>query len=628
MPESRVPDTPGWPPTVGVHGPAPTGERAPPVASATPDTYTWQYLLAVALRHRRELVVANAIALVAALMSVPVPLLMPLLVDEVLLARPGWLVGTLNAHFPEGWHGPLLYIGVGLLLTVALRVGSTVLGVWQTREFTAIAKDATYRIRRDLLARLERVSMAEYEALGSGAVTSHFVTDMEAIDQFLGGSVARFVVALLSLVGVASVLLWMHWPLALFILSMNPVVIYFTIVLGKRVKELKRRENQAFEVFQQALTETLDAIQQVRATNRERHYLGEVMRRAREVRDHAVAFAWKSDAANRLSFVVFLVGFEVFRAGSMLLVVFSDLTIGEMMAVFGYLWFMMTPVQEVLGIQYAYFGAKAALARINRLLALRQEPVYPHRVDPFAGRQTVGLEVREVCFRYGDGPLVLDRLSLTVAAGEKVALVGASGGGKSTLVQVLLGLYPAESGTVAFGGVPVTEIGLDVVREHVATVLQHPALFNDTVRQNLTLGRSVPDAALWKALGVAQLEEDIAALARGLDSMVGRQGVRLSGGQRQRLAVARMVLASPSVVILDEATSALDTETEARLHEALRHFLAGRTTLIVAHRLSAVRQADRVYVFEAGRVIEEGAHEDLMASGGLYSRLYGQPQRA
>ena len=627
MTESRVPDPQGRAHSLGAAAEALTRPGPPPQVPATPDRYSWQYLLSTALGHRRELVSAHVIALAAALLSVPIPLLMPLLVDEVLLGRPGPVVATIDRAFPQPWHGPALYILVVLLLTLGLRLASTVLGVWQTREFTAIAKDATYRMRRDLLARLERVSLAAYEGLGSGAVTSHFVTDMEAIDQFLGSSIGKVLVAVLSLLGVAAVLLWMHWPLALFILLMNPVVIYFTVALGKRVKELKRRENQAFEVFQQALTETLDAIQQIRAAGRDRHYLGQVARRAREVRDHAVAYGWRSDAANRLSFLVFLVGFEVFRALSMLLVVFSDLTIGGMMAVFGYLWFMMTPVQEVLAIQYSYFGAKAALGRINRILALEREPRYPHRLNPFSGRHTVGVEVREVCFRYGDGPLVLDGLTLAVRPGEKVAVVGASGGGKSTLVQVLLGLYPPEAGTVAYGGVPLTEIGLDVVRDHVATVLQHPALFNDTIRQNLTLGRALPEAALWQALQVAQLADDVAALPLSLDSVVGRQGVRLSGGQRQRLAVARMVLADPRVVILDEATSALDAETEARLHEALRRFLAGRTTLIIAHRLSAVRQADRVYVFEAGRIIEEGAHETLIASGGLYSRLYGKYQR-
>ncbi len=588
--------------------------------------YTWQYVLGIAFQHRRELILAHVIALASALMSVPIPLLMPLLVDEVLLEKPGTAVAVMDHLFPPAWHGPAVYIGAVLVLTVALRMASVLFSVWQTREFTCIAKDVTYRMRRELLLRLERISMAEYETLGSGAVSSHFVTDMEAVDDFVGTTVGRFLIAVLTLLGTAIVLLWIHWPLALFILFMNPLVIYFTVVMGKRVKELKRRENAAFEVFQDALTETLDAIQQIRASNREKHYLRRVIDKARGVRDDAISFAWKSETANRLSFLVFLIGFEVFRAVSMFMVVFSDLTVGQMMAVFGYLWFMMTPVQEVLNIQYSFYGAKAALGRINRLLDLHQEPFYPHHKDPFLGEHTVGVRVHDICFSYGDGPLVLDHLSLTIHRGEKVALVGASGGGKSTLVQVLLGLYPPNSGVVSFAGVPVTKIGMDVVREHVAVVLQHPALFNETVRLNLTLGRELPDEDLWRALEIAQLKQDIAKLPQGLDNMVGRQGIRLSGGQRQRLAVARMVLADPKVVILDEATSSLDTETEARLHGALQSFLKNRTTLIVAHRLSAVKQADRVYVFDAGRIIEEGEHEELMGNRGLYSKLYGQSQ--
>jgi len=597
-----------------------------PEGDATTGEFAWPYVLGIALEHKRELVVAHVVAILAALLSVPIPLLMPLLVDEVLLERPGVAIATMQRLFPEAWWGPVLYIVAVLGLTVVLRIGALVLTVWQTREFTIIAKDIIFRLRSQLLGRLERISMAEYETLGSGAVTAHFVTDLESVDQFVGGTVGRFLVALLSLIGVAAVLLWMHWPLALFILCMNPLVVWLTVLLGKRVKELKKRENSAFELFQEALTETLEAIQQVRAANRERHYLARVVDRARGVRDHATAFAWRSDAANRFSFLVFLLGFEVFRAVSMLMVVFSDLTIGQMMAVFGYLWFMMGPVQEVLNIQYSLYGARAALGRVNRLVALRQEPAYPHLHNPFAGVATVGVEVRDLRFAYGDGPPVLDGLDLAIAPGEKVALVGASGGGKSTLVQVLIGLYPAQSGEVRFAGIPVEQIGLDVVREHVAVVLQHPALLNDSVRNNLTLGRELADEMLWNALAVAQLDAYVRELPQGLDSIIGRQGVRLSGGQRQRLAIARLVLADPRVVILDEATSALDTETEAALHTALAAFLAGRTTLIVAHRLSAVKQADRVYVFESGRVIEEGGHDDLIRADGLYARLYGAHQ--
>ncbi|WP_455199356.1 ABC transporter transmembrane domain-containing protein, partial [Kaarinaea lacus] len=228
--------------------------------------YDWAYIIAIALEHKRTLIAANMIAILAVIASVPIPLLFPLLVDEVLLGKPGDLVSIMNSMFPQGWHGPFLYVGFVLFITMVLRVMSLAMSVWQVRQFTMVAKEATYRIREALLDRLRRVSMSEYETMGSGAVASHFVTDVNAVDEFLGQSIAKSLISALSLVGITAVLVWMHWQLALFILFMNPLVIYFTMVLGKRVKELKKQENTAFEVFQQSLTETLDAIQQIRAS--------------------------------------------------------------------------------------------------------------------------------------------------------------------------------------------------------------------------------------------------------------------------------------------------------------------------------------------------------------------------
>ena len=588
--------------------------------------YNWQYILNIAKQHRQQLIIANIVAVIATLASVPVPLLLPLLVDEVLLNKPAFVVHSINSITPVAWHGPVLYILFVLFLTLFLRLSALILNVFQTRQFTIIAKDVIFRIRRTLLSRLNRVSMSEYETLGSGTVAAYFVTDLATVDEFVGSTVSRLLVATLTIIGVAIILLIMHWQIALLILFANPVVIYFTTVLGKRVKDLKKNENSAFAIFQQSLTETLDSIHQIRASNREKHYLKRIIEQAREVKDHGIAFAWKSDAANRLSFVVFLFGFDIFRAVSMIMVIYSGLSIGEMFAVFGYLWFMMAPVQEILNIQYAFYGAKAALSRINHLLKLDQEPSYPHIINPFENKNTVGISIKDLHFAYGDGPDVLNGINLNIEAGEKIALVGASGGGKSTLVQVLIGLYPAKSGDIFYDGVPVTKIGLDVVREHVATVLQHPALFNDTVRINLTLGRELDDEQLWHALEIAQLKNTIEELPDKLDTIVGRQGIRLSGGQRQRLAIARMVLSDPNVVILDEATSALDAETEYHLHTALTEFLENKTTIIVAHRLSAIKQANRVYVFEAGQIGEQGTHRELLSQNGLYSKLYGVRQ--
>ena len=598
-----------------------------PQATAVPDRLTWGEIRRLALRNKKALWIANGVAVLATLCSVPIPLLLPLLVDEVLLGNGDAALKVMNHALPSAWQTSVGYIGLMLVVTLLLRSGALLFNVLQARLFSRLAKDIVLRIRLRLIERLKRISLAEYESLGSGTVTTHLVTDLDTLDKFVGETLSRFLVAMLTLVGTSAILVWMHWQLALVILLFNPLVIFATVQLGKRVKHLKKLENDSTARFTQALTETLDAIKEVRAGNRQGFFLGRLGHRAKEVRDFAVASQWKSDASNRASGLLFQFGIDIFRAAAMLTVLFSDLSIGQMLAVFSYLWFMIGPVEQLLNLQYAFYAAGGAITRINQLLARADEPQYPGGKNPFAGRETVSIEVRDLSFSYGE-ERVLDHLNLTIAPGEKVAIVGTSGGGKSTLVQLLLGLYTPQSGSILFAGESQSAIGLETIREHVAVVLQHPALFNDTVRANLTMGRERTDEACWRALEIAQLDGTILNLPQGLDSIVGRSGVRLSGGQRQRLAIARMVLAEPKVVILDEATSALDAATEYNLHHALGKFLSARTTLIIAHRLSAVKQADRVLVFDGGRIAEDGDHQQLIAEGGLYAKLYGHLQQS
>ncbi|EHU5192636.1 ABC transporter ATP-binding protein [Vibrio parahaemolyticus] len=587
------------------------------------DTISRSWLITQVKKHKSKLILANLIAIVATLISVPIPLLMPLMVDEVLLDKPASGLSAMNTVLPEAWHTPTGYIFFTLFLVVLMRAASQALNIVQSRQFTLVSKTITFEMRSKMIDKLGRISIRQYETKGSGGINAHLITDIETIDQFVGSTLAKFVISFLTVIGTAIVLLWLDWRLGLFILLVNPIVIYFSRKLGSMVKHLKRKENHSFEIFQNRLVETLDGIYQLRAANKEREFLQQLKESANKVRVDADKYAWQSEAAGRVSFLLFLIGFELFRAVAMLMVMFSDLTIGQIFAVFGYLWFMLSPVQELLGIQFSWYSAKAALKRINDLLELEEEDRPVSKVNPFNETREVDVKIEHVDFSYNNENKVLDDLSLHIPAGKKVALVGASGGGKSTLIQLLIGVYRQNAGSIRFNDELTEDIGFEVIRDKIAVVLQQPILFNDTLRHNLTLGGHFDEMSLWRALEVAQLQDVISQLNHGLDTQIGRNGIRLSGGQRQRLAIARMVLSNPQFVILDEATSALDTATEAALHKALTEFLRGRTTLIVAHRLSAVKQADLIYVLEDGKVTQTGTHGELVEQEGLYQTLYG-----
>ncbi|WP_445177086.1 ABC transporter ATP-binding protein [Psychromonas algarum] len=586
-------------------------------------TIDWAWLIQQAKQHKKRLIAANIIAIVATLISVPIPLLMPLMVDEVLLNNPASGIALINQFLPTDWQQAANYIIVIFLAVIVMRIISQLLNILQSRQFILVSKTITCNIRKQLLDKIGRISIRQYETRGSGGINAHLITDIETIDKFIGSTLSRFLVSLLTVMGTAVILLWIDWQLGLFILLVNPIVVYFSRKLGSRVKHLKKRENQAFEAFQNRLIETLDGIYQLRASNREKDFLNQLKGQADEIRNSADKYAWQSEAASRFSFLLFLLGFELFRAVAMLMVLFSDLSIGQIFAVFGYLWFMLSPVQELLNIQFSWYGASAALKRVNTLMHLEEDVRPPSKVDPFTKKQATEIRIENISFSYDDEKQVLNNLTLTIPAGKKIALVGASGGGKSTLIQLLIGVYQANSGRILFNGEDSTDINFDIIRDNISVVLQQPILFNDTLRQNLSLGLPYTDKQLWHALDVAQLSDVMQQLTEGLETPLGRQGLRLSGGQRQRVAIARMVLTDPQFVILDEATSALDTQTESTLHHALNTFLAGRTTLIVAHRLSAVKQADNIFVLEEGQVSQSGTHQDLVQQDGLYQTLYG-----
>ena len=565
--------------------------------------YSWKKIFNLLKKDKKYFVIAQILALFATAASVLIPLLMPLLVDEVLLDKPGWIVNSINSLLGEG--SAFYYTMIVLAIVIFLRFLYAFLNILQNRIFETISKNITFKIRKDLLLHLENVSMAEYELLGSGLVASRLVTDIETVDKFLSISISRLIISVLSLIGISIVLLFIHWQLALFILFLNPMVVIFATKLSRYVAKLKKEENRAIEVFQKALVETLELFEQIRAVNKEGYFFEKIIQKAKDVKGRSISFSWKSDAASRISFLVFVSGFEIFRAAGILTVAYSNLSIGLMLAIFGYLWFMMTPIQEILNIQYSYKNASVALDRINELFSLKKEPNYPHIKNPFK-QKSVEIRLEKVSFGYEKNKKILKDINMIIPAAKKIAIVGASGSGKTTLSRILVGFYPIDSGDIYYNSISIKKIGLDVVRENVSLVLQTPMLFNDTLRFNITLGKRVDESKLLNAIKIAQLEEVIKYLPNGLDTYVGKGGIRLSGGERQRVAIARMIIQDPKVVILDESTSALDMDTESRVFDLLNGFLKDKTTIIIAHRVSTIKQADFIYVLDNGKIVKSG----------------------
>jgi len=473
-------------------------------------------------------------------------------------------------------------------------------------------------MRESLLHHLKRVSLKEYEMMRVGAVTSKLVTDVETIDGFVSSTISKLIVAVLILLFSAVVLLWIHWQLALFILITNPIVVLFTVKLSRNIGKLKKEENKAVELFQSSLTETLELFHQIRAANKEEYFFKQSEIKAKELKEHSVNYGYKSDAAIKFSYLVFLAGYEVFRAVSILAVAYSDLSVGLMLAIFSYLWVMVSPTQDIINFQYVLATAKAACKRINTVFEMEQEPQVEQRRNPFEGSEAIDIKVENLSFSYLKDKPILENINMRIEKSCKVAIVGASGSGKTTLANILVGFYPLDEGEIFYADVSNKNIKLSTIRENIHLILQHPKLFNDTMRFNLTLGNSYSDEQIEEALHIAQLDDVIERLDKGLDTLVGKDGIKLSGGQRQRVAIARMVLSNPKVVIFDESTSALDVHTEAKLFEALHSFLENKTVITIAHRLSTIKSAEFIYVLEDGKVVDSGSPKVLLSKDESY----------
>jgi len=565
------------------------------------------------LDKKPALIYGQIITLLAILVSVPIPLMLPVMVDEILLDKPGVFVSSINAVI--GNTSAFNYILIVTFGVIFLRFIYYFLTVVLTKVFTKISKYVTFMVRKRLITHLQNASMNEYETLGSGAITANLVTDVNTLDAFIITAVSKLAAAILTLIAVAIVMISIDPILGILILIVQPIIMLLSKKMSTIVGKLKADENASIAKFQEEIGETLELFGQIKASNQEKYFFTNATALASDIQTTSNEYGYKNVAYEKLSYTIFLVMFEFIRAAGLLLVAYSDLSIGMMFAMFGYIWFIMTPVQDMLSFQYSYSSAMAAIERLNAILALKTEQQGREKLHS----SLVDISMKNLHFSYANKKKILNGVSLEIKHGSKIALIGASGSGKTTLAQVISGFYEKESGALSYNNIEVENLNKSSLREKVFLVLQMPILFNSTLRFNITMGEeSVCDDAIFNALHIAQLDDMLEGMEMSLDTIVGHHGVRLSGGQRQRLSIARMIIANPSVVIFDESTSALDVHTETKLQLALEPILKNKTVITIAHRLSTVKNADIIHVLEEGKIVQSGTHEELEDEEGHY----------
>ena len=548
-------------------------------------------------------------ALGALVLTASVSLILPIAVRRVVDGFETSAVALLDQYFLAalGFAG-LLAVGTGLRYYLVTRLGERVVA----------------DIRKAVFDRVIGMSPAFYERIMTGEVLSRITTDTTLILSVIGSSVSVALRNVLILIGGLALLFWTSPKLAGLVLLLVPLIIVPIVVLGRRLRVLSRQNQDWIAASSGSASEALLSVQAVQA------FTNEGVSRAAfaDVTEQSFVAARKRIGV-RAAMTVIVIALIFTGIVGVLWIGARDvrgdlMTVGELVQFVIYAVMVAGSVGALSEIWGELQRAAGATERLVELLAsvdTVRDPEVPQPLPrPVAGR----VSFEDVTFRYPARPLhaALQGVAFEVRPGETVALVGPSGAGKTTVIQLLLRFYDPQDGAVRLDGVDLRELARGDFRRAVALVPQDPVIFATTARENIRFGRpDATDAETEAAARAAAAHEFLTALPEGYDTQVGERGVMLSGGQKQRIAIARAILRDAPVLLLDEATSALDAESEAAVQEAVDRLSRERTTLIVAHRLATVKKADRILVFDGGRIVAEGTHDALVGQGGLYARL-------